>query len=403
MKLRLLSLVFPSNYPGFAADSIHVFNRILIASLRRVAPDVEIAVAGPAAMPSPHPSVVVHSFNSGTDKYAVRFGFPWDELAEILGQVRPDFILVNMPEQAGAVAVLARDALRLPCQIISYVHYVPAMVEASPEGAVVSYETSMDARGSGQLLVLRLLEGLVASDLVLVCSRFGIRLLRGLAEFHLGRGVRLPTTKVLAPPVDPGESARASSAEPASAPCFAYNHRLYDEYGTQLIFSLLQQAANRCAPFNVLVTNPTAARTTQRRRLNGRVDDNVRALRELPFVHLRHFDDRPSYFEALGGTWGGIAPYKPNALWSMSVFDVLATGRPVLSFDIASFGEMGLPSEDLVSCDADFLNRLECLTSEPLGGDDRERMRAIALAHSGHRTAERFLALLGERPSGMGG
>jgi hypothetical protein len=395
MRLRLLSLIFPSNYPNFAADSIYVFNRILVRSIREIAPDVTLAVAGPAIMPSLDPRVCHYVFPAGVDKFHVRFGFAWDALRKILSQVSPDVILVNMPEQAAAVSVLARDELGLDCRIVSYVHYIPATLDPRQPETSVSYERTMDAHGNGQILILRLLEGLVASDLALVCGEFGVQLLAGLAQSHLGSVVKLPPIVALPPPVDVEESRPALTVKPSTCPRLVYNHRLYNEYGAHFIFGQLTEAATRLAePFEILVTHPTERRHARRRRLNGSVDRNLEKLKQLPFVQVKHFSDRCAYFEMLGSSWGGIAPYKPNALWSMSVMDVLAAGRPVLAFNMAAFGEMGLPAADVVNSAEAFQERLGHLIQHPPSDDDASRYRSIALRQGGHQVAQKLLSLI---------
>lgn len=393
MKLRLLSLIFPSNYPNFAADSIYVFNRILIRGIREIAPGITIDIAGPPTMPWPDSSVRLHKLQTGVDKFHVRFGLAWNSLRKILREVSPDVILVNMPEQAAAVSVLAKDELGLTCRIVSYVHYVPAAIERQAQGANITYE--MDAHGNGQLLILRLLEGMAASDLALVCGQFGVKLLTELGESHLGTAVRLPPIVALSPPIDAAESIPASGIRPSSKPRLVYNHRLYNEYGTNYIFQLLIQAAKRVnEPFEIFVTHPTEGRHIRRRRLNGSIDRNLERIKQLPFVQVRHFPDRAAYFQMLASSWAGIAPYKPNALWSMSVMDVLAAGRPVLAFNIAAFGEMGLPAGDVINSADAFQERFIRLLRQPPGDDDAAKLRSIALKHSGHRVAERLLSLV---------
>lgn len=393
--MRVLSLIFPSNYPNFAADSIFVFNRILLPQLAPVDPRIEVAVAGPEAMPALHARIRRYTLHTGSDKFAVRFGFDWLALCGIVEDFRPDVVLVNMPEQAGAVSVLVRDRLGLPSLIVSYVHYVPAVVEPGHPEPLVRYEPSMNRHGNGQLLVLRLLEGLCASDLTLVCSDFGMRMLRDLAAAHLGPRVAAPRLAVLAPPVDGSESRPALDVLPSTTPTVVYNHRLYSEYGTTLAFSLLDRLAARCSErFQVLVTNPTAGRGPERRALNGDVDRNLECLAARPFVRIAHFDRRREYFRAMARCWVGLAPYKPNALWSMSVFDLLAVGRPVVAFDLAAFIEMGLPDGHVVTSSEECVDRLEQILCEPFDGSRGAELRSLALRHSGRRTARRFLQLV---------
>jgi hypothetical protein len=249
---------------------------------------------------------------------------------------------------------------------------------------------------------MRLLEGLAASDVAMICSDFGAQTLRDLAATHLGAAVRLPEIAVIPPPVDEAESAAALQAGLGAVPRFVYNHRLYDEYGTRLIFDLFERAwAANAGAFEVVVTDPTSGRDAERRRLNAAVDENLERLRGKPYVRVKHFTDRAEYFREIGSCTAGIAPYKPNALWSMSVFDVLAAGRAVVAFDMAAFPAMGLPSGDLVATGDAFLERLEKLIAVPPEEVGRSAYRAIAVENSGRRTAERFLrAFQGPRSGG---
>ena len=351
---RILTVIFPSNYPNFGADSIYQFNRGLFRALLD-RHHVDVFSAGPSDMPPLDERIPCFALPHGINKFEVRFHFPWGEMRSILETVRPDVCFVNMPEQATAISILAKDELRLSCRIVTYVHYIPAMIDTDQADEPVQYEPSLNDHGHGPLLVLRLLEGVAASDVALVCSNFGVRLLRRLAAAHFQAAIRLPTILRMPPPVDFTEVDEGMQAMVSREPRFVYNHRLYDEYGTGKIFRLIQRIAEQeTRGFKILVTNPTAGRPRERSRLNPRVDENLAQVRALSFVEQEHFWDRSSYIGALSSVWGGIAPFKPHALWSMSVMDVLACGRAVLSFDIAAFREMGLPDELLVRNEDDF-------------------------------------------------
>src|SRR5262249_3374107 len=163
----------------------------------------------------------------------------------------------------------------------------------------------------------------LASDMVFTCSRFGAQMIREICGQMLGEIGALPPIHTLPPPIDITEIGSIEETEVAAKPLLVYNHRLYDEYGTQKIFEILSTLASQTrGEFEVLVTNPTAGRTAERQRLNQRVDQNLAELAKLEFVHITHFADRRSYFRALHCAWAGLAPFKPHALWSMSVMDV---------------------------------------------------------------------------------
>jgi glycosyltransferase involved in cell wall biosynthesis len=392
MRPRLLSLVYPSNYPNFEADSIYTFNRVLLTSLvNNGAFDVHIG--GPSAFPAFDDRVHVHSFGTGINKFHVRFGCAWDELVALIRDVRPAVILVHMPEQAAAVSVIVRDLLGLDATVVSYVHYVPTRGDAATKDEV--FEESMDLHGHGWLVLARLLEGVAASDLVLTCSDFGVRLITRLAKRFLGRSIQLPPMLSLPPPIDESEFVLANSMEPVDEPLLVYNHRLYNEYGAHVIFPLLTEAYDKTSRgFRVLVTNPTEGRDLSRSALNPHVEANLRAVQDLPFVDCHHYFDRTAYIQAIGASWGGVAPFKLNALWSMSAMDVLAAGRPVVAFDVAAFRELGLAAEDLVSDEAAFVRRIIDLTQRRPMDVDRKRISAAAGAHRSEAAARHFTKIL---------
>ena len=392
---KILTIIFPSNYPNFGADSIFNFNRSLFKALVRDR-RAEVFAAGLPDMPPLGEGIPSFAFAHGINKFEVRFSFPWDDMRQILRDVRPNICLVNMPEQTAAVSILARDELGLDCRIISYVHYIPAVLNTDTARAEVEYESSMDRHGHGRLVLLRLLEGLVASDLVLICSYFGVRLLKDLVTQHLHGGLTLPPVRRLPPPVDFEEMNSSPRPAPSDEPRLVYNHRLYDEYGTQKMFNLIERIAKTMdCGFKVLVTNPTEGRTGARARLNPKLDQNLARLRDLPFVEQVHFFDRSEYFGALSSSWAGIGPLKPNALWSMSVMDVLACGRPVLSFDIAAFREMGLPDQLLARSEDDFEQAFHALLIRRPEEAQREKYRRIAAQFSCQKTSHHFLRLVG--------
>jgi glycosyltransferase involved in cell wall biosynthesis len=386
--MKLLVLIWPTNYPNYAADSVFTLNRLLIDGLLDADAGLHISVAGPPDLPLAESRVDRYSLETGVDKFRVRLDTPWSQLRETIAAVSPDVILVNMPEQAGAVAVLTKDDLGLDATIVSYVPYIPGV---PVDGRVVA-ESAIDGAGHGQLLLMRLAEGVVASDLTLVCSKFGIDLLSRLTEPVVERGKEL-RIEMLAPPVDVDEAAVGFGVTTSETPLLVYNHRLYDEYGTDLVFELLAEVAERHPAFEVLVTNPTHGRGAQRRRLNGRVDANVNKLRALPFVRMRHFADRGEYFRAVGRAWAGVGPCKPNALWSMSIVDVLSTGRPVVAFDVGGVSEIGLPHDCLVRRVDQFVEAVDRVIAAGPPAADHD-LRSLMDRYSHSQMARRFIELV---------
>jgi glycosyltransferase involved in cell wall biosynthesis len=397
--LKFVSILWPSNYPNFESDSIFVFNRIL---LRRMAeqPNIEITVLGPIGLPPLVEGLQHYLIDLGCNKFSVRFGFPWLEMRNALFELQPDVIFVNMPEQAASLRILLRDELGLETLVVTYVHYIPGMVayDLSSHPSVV-VESGMDRSGNGKLVLTRLLECLCASDLVLTCSDFGRSTLMIMASQLLGPDQVYSPIKVLPPPLEFAEIDSLSISKTVHERRLVYNHRLYDEYGTHEVFGLLDELYDEVdAPFRVLVTNPTGIRTPEREALNPQVTNNVRMLANKHYVDLQYFNQRCDYYLALNSCVGGIAPFKPNALWSMSIVDVLAVGKPVVAFNIASFAEIGITRPDLVDDRQAFKERLFELLRQD-GDSDVIRaceLRDLARNYCSERIACTFYSLLAE-------
>ena len=288
-KMKIATLLYSSNYPNFAADSLWIFNRILFSQIVEAYPEIEVLSIGSSDMPQLHPKISHHPLKLGSTKFEVRFGFPWGKLGEVLRDYEPDICFINMPEQAANFSALVKDELGIDCKIVNYVHYIPASLSGEP-GSELLYEPAMNRHGNCQVMLMRILEGLAVSDCTITCSRFGANLLHRIAGKMLQHSDRLPPIAVLPPPYDPFEGKSKTPRRNGGKVCFAYNHRLYDEYGTHDIFDMLCELHRDVGPlFEVLVTNPTAHRHATRTRLNPRLEDNIRMISEYPFVRMGAF------------------------------------------------------------------------------------------------------------------
>ena len=397
--MKFVSILWPSNYPNFESDSIFVFNRIL---LRRMAelPNIEVAVLGPIGLPPLAEGLQHYLIDLGCNKFSVRFGFPWLEMRNALFELQPDVIFVNMPEQAASLRILLRDELELKTLVVTYVHYIPGNVAYDlASHPFVAVESGMNRSGNGKLVLTRLLESLCASDLVLTCSDFARSTLMIMASQLLGPDQAYSPIKVLPPPLEFAEIDSLITSTTVHEQRLVYNHRLYDEYGTHEVFGLLDELYEEGdAPFRVLVTNPTGIRTPEREALNPQVTNNVRMLANKPYVDLQYFNQRRDYYSALNSCIGGIAPFKTNALWSMSVVDVLAVGKPVVAFNIASFAEIGISRPDLVDDGQAFKTRLCELLRQDCDSDAIRacELRDLARRYCSERMACTFNSLIAE-------
>src|SRR5262249_45207979 len=131
---RILSIVPPSNYPNFQADSIYTSTRILLDELAHLS-DVNINIAAPPEAPRGIRDANYMPMEFGRDQYHVRFGLDWNETSKLLKTARPDICYLNMPEHASTVAILIREVLKISTKIVTYVHYIPAWIDPALGGS----------------------------------------------------------------------------------------------------------------------------------------------------------------------------------------------------------------------------------------------------------------------------
>jgi glycosyltransferase involved in cell wall biosynthesis len=393
--MHIVSLMFPTNFPNFAADSIWVFNRVLFTSMMRGRRSIRVSTIGPPQMAPLSADIPHYPVDFGSSKLQVRFGFPWDAVSRLIHDLKPDVCFVNMPEQATNIVMLVRDELGLDTHVVNYIHYLPAFIDETGD-AEIQYEPNMNRHGHCALILMRILDGVMASDTSIICSEFGAALLRRLACAILHDLSAFPPVRVLPPPIGVDELAIACGTAQPVPPRLVYNHRLYSEYGTEEIFSLLEEVhREKPATFKVLVTNPTHGRSACRARLNPQPEQTLDQLSKLPFVQVVHFKERGRYYSALRGCAAGIAPLKPHALWSMSVVDVLASNRPVIAFDVGAFAEIGVSGRWLVRNGEEFKRAVHRVVATP-ASEQPDDYRAIVAGYSGDHASRRLLGILQE-------
>ena len=121
-----------------------------------------------------------------------------------------------MPEQSANFAIIIKEELGLSCKLISYVHYVPAMPIIDIKESVsvlpgIAYEKSMNKNELCEILMMRLLEGVISSDITLTCSKFAVNLIQQVKNKLLSKSVDIGSCQVLSPPIDFKEVKQVSS------------------------------------------------------------------------------------------------------------------------------------------------------------------------------------------------
>jgi glycosyltransferase involved in cell wall biosynthesis len=206
--------------------------------------------------------------------------------------------------------------------IASYIHYLPLDGEG-PDGVVL--DASLDDGGLGRWVIGAIRTAVESSQTTMIGSAFGA----GLLQRWIGQP-RLLT--IIPPPVEPSLE-QLAGVRPAPGPLrLLYNHRLYAHYGTERLFAWIDRAYERAgARLEVWVSDPTRSRSDTRRQLDAASERTRARIEERPYVRLTAATTREQYHQLLGATHACLAPLRNAALWSMSLCDALAAGRPVLA------------------------------------------------------------------------
>ena len=116
--MKILSILNVSNRERLGADSGVIFHRLLFERLARAGAECVIAAPVDLALQN----VRWAAFESGSNKYDVRFRFDWDATAQLLVAEKPDVLFVNQVEQTSHFRALL-VTLGLPTRLIAYCHY----------------------------------------------------------------------------------------------------------------------------------------------------------------------------------------------------------------------------------------------------------------------------------------
>lgn len=379
--MRILSYLNLSNPSNLEADSGFVFQRTL---LRELAARHQVYLIGPPGMPELDPAVSPLCVQFPATKFGVRFGFAYESLRKALSALPAcDILISNQTELTTALLALCYEVWGRRIKCVSYFHYLALQQVNS---GVPVYDPSLNAENLGAVVWQRQQEAFRHSEINIIGSRFGSRLLAdGLADdFDASKVCVIPPPATLE-----GGLARVTGCLDKK-PLVIYNHRLYAHYGGVQIFEMLARI-NDERPFRLIVTDPTFQRSEERDKLDNSVQHIRAYLRSLLFVRIVHCQGQPEYRELLSSADFALGPMRTGALWSMAIVDVMSMGKPVIAFDDGGFGEVVQDADLLVSDETSFRKTfLRLLTDEDYRKLKGEAAREIAGQYDAALIAGKF-------------
>lgn len=342
MPMKILSYLNVSNISKLEADSGYIFQKLLFQAILKIRPNTEIYFICPEKTPHIDDRVTMLPIEDNYfNKYSVRFNFSWNKFMEkalILEDV--DFAIINQPELTSNFRALFSVIGNNKVKVVSYLHYIP--IEKPPSKGKINYTESMNHGGIVSAIFSRQLEAVLISDYYVTCSKFAIEFIKSnalLVNESIGKQIS-SKIKIIPPPISLNEAEEQRVERQFSKKTLMYNHRLYSHYGTELIFEWLSELYSKRQDFEVLVTDPTGDRSHERNKLDKSVNRFRDWLEDMPFIKIKNIKDHDKYYKTLWKCYAGLAPLKPSALWSMSVVDLLACGKPVFAPNYACFPEM---------------------------------------------------------------
>jgi len=411
--MKILDYLNVSNLSNLEADSGFIFQRQVIDEILRQKPTWEVYFIAPKNPLPEEPRLHHIPLEYGQNKYEVRFNFPWFLLKEKLSRFLQDIdlIYVNQSEQTAnfrALVSTIQPDREIP--IVSYIHYFPIdpphiHFDNSPNeynhasnGEIIKpklrFDGTLNTHGLAKVILSRQIEALQLSKQGLTCSQYGIDLIRNSIQ-KIMSDFTAPIAAI-SPPVSLKEAEVGKNIPKSNDNSIVFNHRLYSHYGPKEFFDFLDwYHANRKKDFQVIITDPTHGRSGERNRLDTSVDVTREQILTRKYVTLKHAESREEYYATIGRCKLAVAPFKPSALWSMSVVDCMAAGTPVLAPNYACFPEiLGGESRLLVKSREDLADKLDDLFENPANYTEaREYCIMRANQFSAENTARRFVQI----------
>lgn len=382
--MKILDFLNVSNISNLEADSGFIFQRQVIHEILRQRTDLEFYLVSPKNPLPEEPRLHHVPLDYGHSKYEVRFNFPWFELIKKLDDFLQniDVIYINQSEQTANVRALVstiHPSRKIP--LLSYIHYFPIEPphihfddnpnEHDPHSSCkditdkLRFDGTLNTHGLAQSILLRQIEALQLSSFGLTCSQYGINLIKNSIK-KIMPGFTT-SFEAIHPPVSLEEAKLGKETPKSNDNTIVFNHRLYNHYGPREFFDFLDwYYTNRRKDFQVVITDPTHGRSSERNRLDTSVDVTKEQILRRKYVEFRHSECREEYYATIGRCKLAVAPFKPSALWSMSIVDCMAAGTPVIAPNYACFPEiLGRESGLLVNSREELAARLDDLFDNP--------------------------------------
>ena len=398
--MKILNFLNVSNPSNLEADSGYIFQKLLMEEIANSV-SWDFYFICPENTPLSHKKIKKIEIIEPSNKFKVRFNFEWNKIVDtILDIVNDiDLVLVNQPEQSSNMYALINSISEKYVPIITYFHYLPVIPNNiqyhnfnNTLKETFRFDNTLNRRGLGKVILQRNSEAITVSKCSITCSNFSKKVIEKilLSEINLKH-----ECLVIPPPVTTkltGDLRKKHIHQ--SKQKILYNHRLYDEYGTEKIISFLKHFYSKVnKEFVLIVTDPTYGRSSERNRLDDNVTRFRKMLSETPFVEFVHCKTQREYFELIKDCDLGLGPMKPSAAWSMAVMDMMACGKPVLCPNYAAFPEMVSNQELLYSSEEEFSRKLNYFVGKKYENNISEFCRKQAQKFSIENCAEKFIAL----------
>ena len=324
--MKILSFLNVSNRGRLDADSGFIIYNLLV--------DYFLAQGHSFIFVAPEPLDNLNCkhipFEFGDNKYSVRFNFQWESIYNIIKQELPDVIIVNQIElMANYKSII--ETLGIKTIIAGYTHYIPFGVDS--DGKMI-IDPTLNNGNIGKSIRLNFLSGLEASDVIFTHSNTSLNYIKNL---YFKMGLEFPEHKFIInpPPKDP--KLMKTDNQLCHSKEIIYNHRLYSHYGGAFFLEFVGSIIEKC-DVNVKVFDILGKRSEERKRLDPSVEIIKEQLQSIKQVEIKTAN-RVEYVTEIKSARVAIAPYKNNAIWSMSCIDALSMGIPVVAPSFAWFDE----------------------------------------------------------------
>ena len=326
--MKYLSFLNISNIDNINCDSGYIFQRQLGLSL------IELGHAFTLVIPSilDDSSINIRYHDFGSNKFQVRYSFNWEKISEIIKTSEVDVIISNQSELSANIKSLLISE-KLDIKLYTYIHYFPFSLTNSGQ---IIFDSSLNNKNFCQSVLLSFISGLLASDKILVHSRYSIFLLHNLIK-HFNISINSDNISILPPPYD--NYIAEGTLFDNDNKHILYNHRLYKQYGTEFLLKFVEEIKKHDS-YKVVITDLLFNRNIKRTYLDTSVDlYRSKLLLSSNIIYRTDGNDREIYRKIICSSKIALAPYRKNCTWSMSVIDCLSVGLPVVAPKFAWFKE----------------------------------------------------------------